>query len=190
MSIDQQGKVTKWLRKRRVIMKGKEEASWYVVLTKPLGECQAESQLKRQGYEVWLPLLSVWKKPGGRWLRKDIPFFPRYLFVRPASPEQSIAPIRSTLGVTSLVRFGHEPARLCEDGVARLREVLAAHAVHPEERISPFVPGEMVAITGGPLLGLAAVVSRPAIERVAVLLTLLGREKEVVLDVGMLSKVA
>lgn len=171
-------------------MKSNEVRSWYVVLAKPMLECKAESQLRRQGYEVWLPQLSVWKKSGGIWLRKDIPFFPRYLFVRPANADQSIAPIRSTFGVTALVRFGHEPARLCEEVVAQLREVIAAYSVHPDERVSPFVPGEKVAITSGPFSGLSAVVSRPAIERVAVLLTLLGREKEVIVDAGMLAKVA
>lgn len=164
--------------------------SWYVVLTKPRLEFQAESQLTRQGYEVWLPRLGTWKKSGGAWLCKDVPFFPRYLFARPASAGQSIAPIRSTPGVTALVRFGHEPARLRAEVLEQLRAVAAAHSRHPDERASPFAPGERVCISSGPLAGLAAVVTRPALERVAVLLSLLGREKEVLLDAGMLAKVA
>lgn len=167
-----------------------EKRSWYVVLTKPRLECRAEAQLIQQGYELWLPKLSAWKKSGGVWLRKDLPLFPRYLFVRPASAEQSIAPIRSTVGVTTMVCFGNEPARLREELVVQLREVAAAHSRHPDEQASPFVAGERVSIASGPLAGLAAIVTRPAIERVAVLLSLLGREKEVVVDAGMLAKVA
>lgn len=170
-------------------MMSKDRRSWYVVLTKPRLESQAELQLVQQGYEVCLLRRAYWKRSGGVWLCKDIPLFPRYLFVRPASAEQSIAPIRSTLGVSSLVCFGHDPARLSDDVLETIRAVAASHARHPDEQVSPFLKGERVAVTSGPLAGLAAVVTRPAIERVAVLLSLLGREKEVLLDADMLVKV-
>lgn len=171
-------------------MMSKDRRSWYVVLTKPRLESKAELNLVHQGYEVCLLKQTSWKRSGGVWLRKEVPLFPRYLFARPASAEQSIAPMRSTLGVASLVCFGHEPARLSDDVLKTIREVAASHSRHPDEQVSPFATGERVAITGGPLAGLAAVVTRPAIERVAVLLSLLGREKEVLLDADMLVKVA
>lgn len=164
--------------------------SWYVVHSKPRLEDQACAQLERQGYEVWLPMLSTWRKVAGVWQRKQAPFFPRYLFVRPAHAGQSIAPIRSTLGVSTLVRFGTEPARLGEAVLSELQRVVAAHNVAPDERTSPFAVGEAVSISGGPLAGLQGIVTRPALERVTVLLRLLGREKEVVLAPDMLSKAA
>lgn len=164
--------------------------AWYVILTKPRAEEQARTQLLNQGYEVWLPLLSTWRKVAGTWTQKTAPFFPRYLFARPSHEAQSIAPIRSTLGVSALVRFGIEPARLGEPLFADLQRLVEAHAQHPDLRASPFVPGENVSVTAGPLAGLEGIVTRSALERVTVLLHLLGREKEVVLQPDMLTKAA
>jgi len=144
----------------------------------------------RQGYEVWLPQMSTWKKTGGVWQRKDVPLFPRYLFARPVNAAQSIAPIRSTLGVSSLVCFGREPACLRAETLEQILQVVAARAKHLDGSISPFVAGETVSIASGPLAGLTGIVTRPALERVTVLLSLLGREKEVLLDQEMLIKVA
>ena len=164
--------------------------AWYVVLTKPRAEAQAQQQLLNQGYEVWLPLLTTWRKVAGAWVHKTTPFFPRYLFARPAHAGQSVGPIRSTLGVSSLVRFGIEPARLSEPLFADLQRLVCAQAQRPDLRTSPFTPGEGVAVTSGPLAGLGGIVTRSALERVTVLLQLLGREKEVVLQPGMLTKAA
>ncbi|CAM5300601.1 transcription termination/antitermination protein NusG [Thauera mechernichensis] len=163
---------------------------WYVVLTKPRAEEQARTQLLNQGYEVWLPMLTTWRKVAGTWTQKTSPFFPRYLFVRPSHEGQSIAPIRSTLGVSAVVRFGIEPARLSEALFADLQRLVEAHAQRPDLRTSPFSAGDSVSVTGGPLAGLAGIVTCSALERVTVLLQLLGREKEVVLQPDMLTKAA
>ena len=163
---------------------------WYVVFTKPRQESKAMLNLMNQGFDVWLPMLAVWRKSAGQWLRKDVPCFPRYLFARPSHEAQSIAPIRSTLGVTALVRFGNEYAELSESLLNDLRGAIDPQSIQPDERISPFVAGEQVCVTSGPLAGLGGVVTRPAIERVAVLLSLLGRESEVFLTPDMLDKVA
>lgn len=162
--------------------------AWYVVHSKPRLEEQACAQLLRQGYEVWLPRLAIWRKSGGAWVRKDAPLFPRYLFARPAHAGQSIAPIRSTLGVSTLVRFGNEPARLGEALFAELQRLVEAQSQRPDLRTSPFSAGEAVQVTGGPLAGLEGIVTRPALERVTVLLRLLGREKEVAFDPDMLAR--
>lgn len=163
---------------------------WYVVFTKPRQESKAMLNLVNQGYDVWLPMLTIWRKSAGQWLRKDVPLFPRYLFVRPSRGTQSVAPVRSTVGVMALVRFGNESARLSESLLNELRDAIEAKSIEPDERISPFVIGEEVHVTSGPLAGIAGVVIRPAIERVAVLLSLLGRESEVFLKPEMLGKVA
>lgn len=164
--------------------------AWYLVQTKPRAEEQARAQLLNQGYEVWLPLLTSWRKVAGIWTQKTSPFFPRYLFVRPSHEGQSIAPIRSTLGVSALVRFGIEPARLDESLFADLQRLVDTYAQRPDLRASPFVPGENVSVTAGPLAGLEGVVTRTALERVTVLLQILGREKEVALQADMLTKAA
>ncbi len=195
--------------------------AWYVVLTKPRAEEQARTQLLNQGYEVWLPRLTTWRKVAGTWTQKTSPFFPRYLFVRPSHEGQSIAPIRSTLGVSALVRFGSTVAKVPPSVVEALRRdqdvrsrqdparplfsperrpdpvgggdlqrLVEAHAQRPDLRTSPFTGGDKVSVTGGPLAGLTGIVTCSALERVTVLLQLLGREKEVVLQPDMLTKAA
>ena len=42
------------------------------------------------------------------------PLFPRYLFLNAIADQQSLGPVRSTRGVSTLVRFGLELARLPE----------------------------------------------------------------------------
>ncbi|MBV2216985.1 MAG: hypothetical protein KUL84_07400, partial [Diaphorobacter sp.] len=87
-------------------------------------------------------------------------------------------------------RFGAEPARLGEVLLDELRRVVDAYSRHPDLQRSPFAAGEAVHVSGGPLAGLDGIVTRPALERVTVLLHILGRQKEVAFDPSMLAKCA
>ena len=150
---------------------------WYVCLTKPRQEAYAVSKLREQGYEVYLPLLEGWARRGGRWTKKQSVMFPRYAFVRPRRLGQSVAAIRSTPGVTSLVRFGPVLAHLSHERLAALQALLAARAAAAPQQ--PLQPGQQVVFASGPLQGLSGIVSAVAAERVTVLMTLLGQEQRV-----------
>jgi transcriptional antiterminator RfaH len=78
---------------------------WLLAYTKPRQETLAEENLRRQGFEVICPQLRVQKLRRRKWTWVEEPLFPRYLFVG-AADQQSRAPVRSTVGVASLVRFG------------------------------------------------------------------------------------
>lgn len=94
---------------------------WYLVHTKPRQEKCAQESLERQGYQCYLPTLPAEK------LRQSIlaithePLFPRYLFIRLGQGDsaKSWAPTRSTKGVSRLVSFGVEPAKV-DDGLIEL----------------------------------------------------------------------
>ncbi len=159
---------------------------WYLVHSKPRQESLALVQLQAQGYHAWLPLLK--RLTPARRQRALGPFtwepvFPRYVFFRPSHAGQSIAPARSTLGVTRLVSFGHVPAlmphpRLCELALwEREQHRLDAAAV------AGLQPGMQVRITDGPLAGLDALVQLPQQDRVVVLLELLGKSHAVAVPV-------
>jgi transcriptional antiterminator RfaH len=94
---------------------------WYTVFCKPHGEKTAETNLENQGYAVYLPRLLTSRRRAGKWVKRIEPLFPRYLFLRPRDARQSLAPVRSTLGVTSLVRFGGQPAVVPDVVVDALR---------------------------------------------------------------------
>jgi transcriptional antiterminator RfaH len=151
--------------------------AWYVCHTKPRQEALASQHLLAQGYETYLPELSRWVRHARGWQRSASALFPRYLFVRPAGPGQSISPVRSTAGVSRLVSFGQQLAQLPDQHLHALRQVVAdAAAALPEQ---PFQAGMAVAFVSGPLKGLQGLVSNVADERVVVLLTLLGQQQRV-----------
>jgi transcriptional antiterminator RfaH len=161
---------------------------WYVVRTKPRHEQIALRNLLNQGYEAWLPMHTARRHRAGRWQIVRGPLFPCYAFARLGHVGQGIAPIRSTLGVVGLVRFGEQPATMPQsvvDDLHALEVCLAESADHP---VVPFQPGAAVRIVSGPFAGLEGIVSRTAKERVGVLLELLGREQNVDFDSRALDK--
>ncbi len=168
-------------------MPGTACADWYVVHTKPRLELRARANLDQQRYETWLPMLSLWRRQAGRWIRYATPMFPRYLFLRTYDQRQSLAPVRSTPGVAALVRMGVEPARISDRIVEELRQVEAATELAGNGDPTPFRRGEAVSVVGGPLVGLAGIVTRTEGERVAVLISLLGRGQEILLDFHQLA---
>ena len=146
-------------------------------LTKPRQEAYAVMKLREQGYELYLPLLESWARRAGHWTRKQSVMFPRYVFVRPTRPTQGVWAIRSTPGVTTLVRFGPVLALLSHERLAALQARVAARAAATPQQ--PLQAGQRVVFASGPLQGLSGIVSAVASERVSVLMTLLGQEQHV-----------
>lgn len=162
------------------------DTPWYVCQSKPRQEAKAVARLQEQGYEIYLPLLARWTRKKGVWLRKDQVMFPRYCFVRCGREGQSIAPIRSTPGVLGLVRFGQQFATMRAPLVEAIRELAEKQVRAMADAPVPFAAGMHVAVVEGPLQGLTGLVSAIADERVAVLLTLLGREQPILLPANHL----
>lgn len=161
--------------------------AWYVCQSKPRQETKALARLNEQGYTVYLPMLVRWERKKGEWNRTEQVMFPRYCFVRCGRDGQSIAPIRSTPGVLGLVRFGGAAATLDEATVEAIRELAEQSGRRGEDNTAPFVAGMQVVVADGPLKGLSGLVSNTADERVAVLLTLLGREKSIMIPANHLA---
>lgn len=166
---------------------GPTSPAWYVIHAKPRQETEAAAQLTRQNYDVYLPTFSRWRKTKGIWTQTEEALFPRYLFARPTHPEQGIGPMRSTRGVSALVRFGHEPARLPSAIVDAIRAETQRVAELQACSRSPFAEGEAVAIVDGPLAGLNGIVARSVQERVIVLIELLGKTQRLAVPSGALS---
>ena len=158
--------------------------AWHLVHTKPRQEQVALVNLQRQGYECYLPQWRVQKRSRGKLQQVTEPLFPRYLFIRLDSSDQgkSWAPVRSTLGVARLVRFGDRPAVVQDDLVALLRQ---REAAEPTQTL--FSAGDSVVIQSGPLAGLEAVYQMPQGEqRALVLIEILSRRVSVVVEEALL----
>lgn len=129
---------------------------WYLIHAKPRQEQRALLNLERQGYFCYLPLLSRERITQREKKIVQEPLFPRYLFVRldGGSPARGLAPVRSTLGVSRLVSFGAEPARVDSQLVAFLRLREAKSLASPQ---TVFHSGERVLLSDGPFSGIEAV---------------------------------
>jgi transcriptional antiterminator RfaH len=83
---------------------------WYLAYSQPRQEAVAHSNLEQQEFEAYLPLFKQLKKTEQRPVALFERMFPRYLLFRSGHSGQSISAERSNIGVTSIVRFGFEPA--------------------------------------------------------------------------------
>lgn len=162
---------------------------WYLIYTKPRQETCALENLLRQGYECYLPTFSSEKLRQGFLTVSDEPLFPRYLFIRLGHCEmsKSWAPIRSTKGVSRLVCFGIEPARVDDDLIERLRNAEASDYSVPTRL---FKPGERVRLIDTPFAGIEGVFQMADGERrVMVLIELLSTQVRVQTAPACLRKV-
>lgn len=158
---------------------------WYLIHTKPAHEALAQVNLERQGYRIYFPrvLQSVPARLG--WRERIVPLFPRYGFLQLHADEQSLAPVRSTVGVSSIVRFGGDyalvPDRVVRDLQGRADRETGLHRLST----APFARGMQVNVSYGPFDGLEGVFERQAgADRVVVLLNLLGQNASVCVPMG------
>lgn len=164
--------------------------SWYLVHTKPRQEAVAAANLRQQGYECYLPMLSSERLRQRVLSVVEEPLFPRYLFIRPEGglAPKSIGPIRSTRGVSRLVSFGSEPARVDNQMVRALRSQESARQARPERL---FAEGERVAVVEGIFAGLEAIYQMADAEgRVMVLIELLSKPVQVRVEPASLRNLA
>ena len=158
------------------------DADWLIAYTKPRLESQAQVQLEQQHFETYLPLFKKIRRTPQGPVSIFEPMFPRYLMFRPTREGQSLSVVRSTRGVTSLVRFGHEPARLPHTLVLALREQEAVREQASIEELSNLRAGQRVRLKHTALDGLEGLVQQVSSKRVAVLLEILGRPAQLQLE--------
>jgi len=145
--------------------------AWYLIYSKPQQERLAWENLERQGYPSYLPLIRNRRRRNGRYLSIIEPMFPRYLFVHLSDETDNWGPIRSTIGVANLVRFGMRAARVPDSLIEMMHE-------RDEEGVQilvapEFKPGDPVRIVEGVLAGYEAIFqARTGKERVVLLLQL------------------
>jgi transcriptional antiterminator RfaH len=159
------------------------EPHWYVIQTKPRQEAIAEANLNRQSFEVYYPQILEPRRCRGKWKESVQPLFPRYLFAHLNLTCDNIAPIRSTHGVTKMVKFG-ELIRPVPDGfIQQLQQAEDPLTGLHKPDLSLFKKGDEVVIVSGPFSGQKGVFQATnGAERVVILLELLGRTNAVIVN--------
>ncbi|MDH5409228.1 MAG: transcription/translation regulatory transformer protein RfaH [Gammaproteobacteria bacterium] len=155
------------------------DRAWYLIYSKPKAEKIAFENLQRQEFHVYLPFVKVTKRRQRKYIDIVEPMFPRYLFIQLNCTSDNWAPIRSTLGVSSIVRFGtypmQVPASLIEQFKQNEDELGFQHVIEKEIK-----PGDKVQIIDGVMAGFEGIFEgENSKERVTILLNIAGQHTRV-----------
>jgi transcriptional antiterminator RfaH len=151
---------------------------WFLVQFKPNSHNVADRNLKRQGFQIFLPLQEVTRRQDTRFVSELRPLFPGYMFIR-LDPERSPwRKVNSTYGVTRIVSFRDVPAPVPDGLVAALLDrcdetghVLAEGGL---------APGTEVKVIDGPFAEFAGTIETiEAEKRVWLLLDFMGQEMRI-----------
>ena len=165
------------------------EVLWFLAYTRPQLESVARQNLEQQGFETYLPFYKRLKNMDGAMVAASEPMFPRYVFFRPLQASQSIAPVRSTRGVASLVSFGHEMATICSKTLHIVRQLELERNAADLAELSSLQPGHAVRFRDPAFGSLEGLVKSVSSRLVAVLLELMGRPQVVSVDYNLLEVV-
>jgi transcriptional antiterminator RfaH len=174
-------------------------ASWYLVHTKSRQEDTAITNLERQNYRCYMPMIHLEKIRRGKSVVVEEPMFPSYVFVQLENSDkgddsgngsgkgQSWTPIRSTLGVRDLVRFGGQSPKVDPDLISALLEREQLQQTRPQ---ALFAAGDKVIVIEGAFAGLEAIYQTADAEcRSMILLNLLNKPVQMRIEPGRLRKV-
>jgi len=153
---------------------------WYVVHTQAQGEGRADLNLRRQGFVTYLPRYLRSRRHARRTETVARPLFPRYLFVALDIARDRWRAVQSTFGVSDLVIVGNYPVPLPDGVVDEIRAREGEQGYVKLGLPSGVKPGSPIRLVDGIFADHRGVLERLADDhRVAVLLSLLGREVRV-----------
>lgn len=127
-------------------------AHWVAVYTQSRAEKQVLARLEQQGFEAYLPIISVKRKWSDRIKMVEIPLFSSYLFAKIKKNELIL--IRNTPGVVFVVSFENETATISEQEIASIRQFIANKQEIFVEETRRLKKGASVAIIDGPFKGM------------------------------------
>ena len=152
--------------------------NWIVVNTHPHREPLALSNLERQGYSIYCPMVAKRIRHARQVRDVARPLFPSYVFVACDAQGQHWRPILSTFGVRSVVRSGDAPILLNGAVITALKGREVDGVVR--RPVAALEVGQNVRVEGGPLNGLIGqVLEMREKDRVLVLLRLLNQQTKV-----------
>lgn len=149
---------------------------WHVVSALAKQEIRADENLKRQGFESWLPQFRKKRRHARRTEETASPLFPGYLFVRFDVETDRWRSINGTFGVVRVLCNCDEPIAVPDELVANLqaRKDEAGFISLP---VRNFKAGESVHVATGPFADLEGLFERTSgRDRVVLLFSLLGQK--------------
>ena len=151
-----------------------EDANWYLLQLKPNAHKTAVRNLKRQGFDTFLPLMKVTQRRGTRFIDSSRPLFPGYMFVKIAEGHTPWRSLNATLGVARLVYIGAKPRPLPAALMTELRGACDEDGLLAPQTLKP---GDLVQIKTGPFSNFIATVEElTSTDRIKLLLEIMGQE--------------
>lgn len=155
-------------------MKSRDE-NWYLVKVKPNGHFAANLNLRRQGFNTFLPLLNTTIVKSSNYIDKKIPLFPGYMFVRIQLAKRNWQKINNTIGVSKIITFNGMYKSLPVELINSLKKRCGKDHILRESIFSN--ESDKVRFLKGPFTNLIAKIDKMSSEeRVWVLLEIMGRE--------------
>jgi transcriptional antiterminator RfaH len=152
--------------------------AWYICQTKSREEQSAEVNLRKQGYETYLPQALTDRRIKKNKFKTTEPLFPGYLFVSLSDETDDWRPIQSTRGVICLVKFGDIPAPCPAHIIQILREAENEQGINQAFR-TEYRKGDMVRMLNKPFEFMEAVIDTVANERIFLILDIITNQSRV-----------
>lgn len=156
---------------------------WHLLLCKPNQNHIAFRNLKRLGFDLFMPRHFVERSVKGRVLPELRPIFGGYLFLSMNPSEPRWYDVKTSAGVSKII--GHStcgPSVVPPDIIAGLMQRCDRDGLL-QETVNNFSAGDKVRIIGGPFANFITFVEKiDPDRRLHVLLELMGRPTKVVVD--------
>lgn len=122
--------------------------NWYLIQTKPHGCKDAHKNLKRQGFEVFLPMIIKTDRKRGQFVSNHKPLFPGYLFMGTTLRQVPWTSINGTRGVARAVQLDGKYRKINEEIIEGIKSRCDVSGI--VQQATNFVSGDNVKIEKGP----------------------------------------
>lgn len=121
---------------------------WYLLQTKTNAQSRACDNLRRQGFDVFLPLITKTTKKNGKFFDFEAPLFPGYLFMGTSINPIPWKSVNGTRGISRAVTLdgAYRPVSACI--IEGLKSRCNCNGVI--QSLNDVVPGDRVKIERGP----------------------------------------
>jgi transcription antitermination factor NusG len=133
------------------------EIRWFALQVARRQEFQVAKQLRKRGYEEYVPATTEKRAWSDRTKQVSLPLFPGYAFCR-VDPSTRLLPILTTPGVMRFVCCGNSPTPIDNHEIESIRTAVASGGML--WRYPGLANGERVELTGGPLAGCLGKIER------------------------------
>jgi transcription antitermination factor NusG len=150
---------------------------WLAAYTKPRAEKLTHERLLAQGIESYCPLNLAYRKWSDRTKKVEEPLFKSYVFVCVTEDERQM--VRQTQGVVNFVYWCGKPAIIKPQDIATIRRFLNEYddvelKGTPGDTAAPILPGALVTVQSGLMMGKEGTALRVGKNMVEVRLESLG----------------